>query len=192
MSHALADSLNRRDASGHPWQTFDEELVQRIAADHHLSADLIHSLETSSHTWMTEFFQGLAHSDNGTPTDMAIIRRVAETTRGLARAGHVILAGLGGVLITRDFPAAIHVRIIASFEWRMQHLAAAENLSDHDARARVKLLDNDRAAFFGRFWPGVPFDTELFHMTLNAGLMSEAQMADCIAAVVHEHTPAHK
>jgi len=189
LAQALADRLNRDYPSEHPWQCFDRELVERIAADHHLSADLVRSLETSSHNWITEFFGGLSHTDHAT-SDIAVFRRVVETVRALAKAGHVILVGLGGMLITRDQPRGTHVRIIAPFEWRAKHLAMTDHLSERDARARVKLLDSDRQAFFAKFWPGTQISSEMFHLTLNSGMMTEAEMVRCVEALVQDRVAA--
>jgi cytidylate kinase len=188
LGHALAEHLNKLEPSEHPWQCFDRELVERIAADHNLSADLVRSLESSSHTWISEFLGGLSHSDR-TPSELAVFRRVVETMRALARAGHVILVGLGGVLITRDMPRGAHVRVIAPFEYRVRHLAKTDQISERDARARVKLLDHDRQAYFRKFWPGTELSSELFHLTLNSGMMAEADMAACLADLVKERVP---
>src|SRR5437763_15614664 len=61
FARRLAEALNQRQSSQeHPWQSFDRELVERIAADHHVSTELSDSLEKSSHTWIEELFSGLS------------------------------------------------------------------------------------------------------------------------------------
>jgi hypothetical protein len=179
----LVERLNRlRPSPQPPWHCLDRELVQRIAADHHLSTDLIDSLEKSSHTWIEEFIGGFAHSDHS-PSDLAVFRRVMQTMRALARAGHVILVGLEGEQMTRGMPGGLHVRIIAPFEWRVKSLARNDGLSEDDARRRVQLLDKDRTAFAAKFWPHED-RTEAFHVTLNANLLSEEQMVDCVMPLI--------
>src|SRR5579864_8666373 len=67
LALGLVERLNRfvhlspddPTASMHPWQSYDRELVQRIAQDHHLSTDYIESLNHSAHTWLEEFFRGM-------------------------------------------------------------------------------------------------------------------------------------
>jgi len=179
----LAERLNRQQPHQHPWHCLYRELVERIAADHHLSTDLIDSLEKSSHTWIEEFLAGFSHTDHS-PSDLAVFRRVMQTMRALARAGHVILVGLNGVLMTRDMPGGLHVRIIAPYEWRVKNLAQNESLTEKDARKRVKLLDKDRNAFAAKYWPPIPDRTEIFHLTLNASMLSEEQMADGVMPLI--------
>jgi cytidylate kinase len=179
----LADRLNReRPSLQHPWNFLDRELVERIASDHHLSTELIDSLENSSHTWIDEFINGFSHSDHS-PSDMAVFRRVMQTMRALARAGHVILVGLAGEQMTHGMPGGLHVRIIAPFEWRVENLAKNDGLAKDDARQRVRLLDKDRTAFARKFWPRID-RAESFHITLNASLLSEEQMADCVMPLI--------
>lgn len=185
----MADYLNRRNPSfQHPWHSLDRELVERIASDHHLSTELIDSLETSSHTWISEFINGLSHTDRS-PSELAVFRRVVSTMRALARAGHVILVGLAGELMTRNMPLGLHVRIIAPLEWRINNLAKNDGLTEHDACAKVKLLDRDRDAYVARFWPNLIDRQQVFHLTLNASLLSEEQMVDCVAPLVWSLVP---
>jgi len=188
FGHLLADRLNRLQPHQHPWHCLYRELVQRIAADHHLSTDLIDSLQKSSHTWIEEFLGGLSHTDHS-PSELAVLRRVMQTMRALARAGHVILVGLNGVLMTRDMPGGLHVRIIAPFEWRVQNLAKNDGLPEKDAREKVRLLDQDRNAFANQYWPHLPDRTEIFHLTLNASLLTEEQMADCVMPLIGAPMP---
>jgi cytidylate kinase len=185
----LAERLNRSlPADRRPWNCLDKELVERIAHDHHMSTELIESLEKSSHTWIEEFITGFAHSDHS-PSDVAVFRRVMQTMRALARAGHVILVGLAGEQMTRGMPGGLHVRIIAPFAWRVQNLARNDGLTEEEARHRVKLLDQDRNAFVGKFWPHVE-RMEFFHVVLNASLLSEEQMADCVMPLIGTSLPA--
>jgi cytidylate kinase len=183
----LAEKLNDAHPSEQPWQCLGRELVQRIAAEHHLSADLIESLEKSSHTWISEFLRGLSLADQGTPSELAVLRRVIETVHALAKAGNVVLVGLGSALITRHLAGGLYAHIIAPFEWRAKATARDEQISESAARDRVKLLDRDRAAFFAKFWPQQPVNSEFFHLTLNASMLDEQQMADCLVPLVPQH-----
>jgi cytidylate kinase len=186
FGRALAERLNRRHPHHpHPWQCLDRDLVERIAADQHLSTDLIESLEKSSHSWIEEFLTGLSHSDHS-PSEMAVFRRVMQTMRALARAGHVILVGMAAELMTRGVPgnAGIHIRLIAPFEWRVNNLANHDNLTEAEARDRVRLLDKDRASFVHKYWPRVNDRIECSHVTLNASMLTEDQMADCILPLI--------
>jgi cytidylate kinase len=187
VGNRLVEKLNQAQPSEQSWQCLDRGLVARIAAEHHLSADLIESLEKSSHTWISEFLRGLSLADRGTPSELAVLRRVIETVHTLAKAGNVVLVGLGSALITRHLAGGLHAHIIAPFEWRAKAAARDEQLSESAARDRVKLLDRDREAFFAKFWPQQPVNSEFFHLTLNASMLSAEQMAECLVPLVLQH-----
>jgi cytidylate kinase len=186
FGRALADRLNRRQPNHpHPWQWLDRELIERIAADHHISTDLIESLEKSSHSWIEEFLSGLSHTDKS-PSEMAVFRRVMQTIRALARAGHVVLVGMASELMTRGVPgnAGLHIHLIAPLEWRIQNLAKNDNLSHDEARKRVQLLDRDRDTLVRRYFPNINNRLEYNHITLNTSMLSEEKMADCILPLI--------
>jgi cytidylate kinase len=185
----LAEHLNKRNPTTHPWHSLDRELVERIAADHHLSTDLIDSLEKSSHTWIEEFLGGLSHTDRS-PSELVVFRRVAETIRALARAGHTILVGLGGAMITHGMPLGVHLRIIAPFEWRVKNLARNDQLTEAQAREKVRLLDRDREAYMAKFWPHMTDRQQAYHLTMNASMLTEEQMVSCVLPLIGATVPA--
>ena len=53
-----------------------------------------------------------------------------------------------------------------------------------DARRRVGVLDHQRQSFLARYWPDRPLSAELFHLTLNASILTDEEIADAIATVV--------
>jgi hypothetical protein len=162
----------------------DRELVQRIASDHHLSSDLIASLEQSSHSFVAEFIKGLSLRDGGPPSDLAVLARVTKTMRALAQGGYVILVGLGGVFMTHHMPGGVHVRLVAPWEFRTRNMARILNVSETQGGEEVRARDQRQREFFKTFWPDTAISDELFHVTLNASLLDESQMADCIMALL--------
>jgi len=187
----LADRLNQLDrtsayldSSTRPWKCMDRELVERIASDNHLSSDLINSLEQSSHSFVAEFLKGLSLRDGGPPSDLAVVARVTKTMRALAQAGNVILVGLGGVFMTHDMTGGVHVRLIAPLEFRINNIARSLKVSEAEARKEVQVKDERRIGYFQTFWPDQMLSDELFHVTLNASVLDEMQMADCIFALL--------
>jgi cytidylate kinase len=179
----LAQRLNLHAPSEHPWQALDRELVERIAADHHMSADLVASLEKSSHTWVAEFFHGLAHTDK-MPSQMAVFKRVVETVRALARAGHVILIGLGSSFMARDIEGGLHIRLVGPLDARAANLARHENVSVSEARKRVEILDQERLAYFHRFWPRQQIRPDLFHAVFNVGYLKDEEIVAAIETLI--------
>jgi hypothetical protein len=53
-------------------------------------------------------------------------------------------------------------------------------VEEAEARDRVRTLDQNRLAFYHKYWPHEGLAPEMFHITVNASAMSEEQMVDCI------------
>ena len=198
LGRALADRLSRIEESRlgmgestmanaierFVWRACDRELIEQIAGDHGLSGELIASLENTNRGWVEEFFEGLGHSDRGTPSELAIFRRVVGTMRALAQSGRVIMVGLGGVFITRSLPGGVHVRLVAPLEHRVKVFARQNGLDEAMARDRVATLDRNRNAFYKKYWPHQAITPEIFHITLNSALLSDEQMVDCVLPIL--------
>jgi cytidylate kinase len=194
LAHGLVERLNRlahsstsveESSLGLPtWQCFDRELVERIGRDHHLTTELVQSLEHSSHTWLEDFFRGLGHTDSRIPGELAIVRRAAQTIRALAQGGYVVLVGFGSVFITHGMPGGIHIRVVASLEARVEWEAKSRKVPEKQARREIEIMDAERDAFFRKYWPNKQLAPELFHIALNSGMMNEEQMVDCVLPLV--------
>jgi cytidylate kinase len=177
LAQALAEALAAREPGSH-WQSFDRELVEKVAADHGISAPLVESLEEASHTWLDK----LLHS--GPESDFGVYRRVAETMRALAEVGGAVLVGRGGVFVTRDLPGGIHVRLVAPRDWRIRRLAKARGLSAAEAERVVRETEEHRAAFYRSRWPDKDVAADHFHVTYNMAGVEPGRIVESLLAVV--------
>ncbi|HEX2971362.1 MAG TPA: cytidylate kinase-like family protein, partial [Tepidisphaeraceae bacterium] len=167
LGKALAEALTAADPNQGAWTCWDRELVEKVAADYHLSRNMVESLEETRHSWLADLLESLSFSDQAPTTDEATIyARVSETIRALARAGRVIIVGRGGVFVTRRMPGGIHVRLVAPLEYRVAFMAKLLNVSSEAAAAYVKEADHNRRAFFERHWPGESLKAEAFTITM--------------------------
>src|SRR5450759_4101402 len=78
-------------------------------------------------------------------------RAVLEITQHVileaARAGNVVIVGRGGAYILRDFEAALHVFLRASEAVRVKVVTARFNLTEEEARRRIKHADENWTAY---------------------------------------------
>jgi len=187
LAQKLVESLNADDPGGRPWTCWDRELVEKVCADHHLSKELIDSLEDTSHSWLGDFLGSLSFSDSQPLMDEArAYNRVAATIRALAQAGRVVIVGRGGVFITRRMPGGIHVRLVAPLEYRIGFMAQLLNLSADAARVRVREMERNRSAFYKRYWPGESLSAETFTMTINTAMVDLRTMIETIKVLTRQ------
>ena len=179
FARRLAERLNAIEPAEHPWTVWDRELVEKIAAESHFSAELIESIEGHRRRWWEELAANWSE-----PDEFQVYRRVAAAIRALAKAGRAIIVGRGGVYATSDLPGGIHLRLVAPLASRIAHMAGELKVSPEAAAAEVRRLDRDRDAFHRRYSSGKALLPEVFTITLNTASLTDDQMVSCILPLV--------
>jgi len=180
LATSLVDLLNRRDQSTPPWQSFDRALVERVAADHHIAERLILSLEDASHNWLKDILNSLTLD----PSELAVYKRLAQTTRAIAQVGHAVIVGRGGVFVTRDMIGGVHVRLVAPLEHQIKNTMSYYGLDREAAERRVEEVDRNRAGFFKRYGRAkVPY-ADLFTVSFNTAKVSEQKIAEMLLPLI--------
>ncbi len=186
LTERLVERLNQVDPGPVPWSGWDRELVEKVAADHNLSKELVESLGQRDQNWLSDFLAGLAISDDS-PSEETVFRNASTTVRALARAGRVVIVGLGGVFITQKMPGAVHVRLVAPLSYRVDLLARRRKLTREQAEAEIQRLERNRAAFFARYFPNRTLGPDMFHLTINTSRLNSEQLVEVIVPLVKHH-----
>jgi cytidylate kinase len=177
----LAERLNSLAGESCPWTSWDRELVEKVAADHHLSRELIESLTEHSRSWLDRVMADVSSSAaSQMPDDFRVYHRVAETIRAVAQAGRAIIVGRGGMCVTRDMPGGLHVRLIAPFEHRVKEFARRNSIARAEAENAVRRIDRGRERFYRQFFPTGRLSPEHFSVTFNTSRLSEAQIVEAL------------
>jgi cytidylate kinase len=103
------------------------------------SPKLVSSEMTSLYRKQPTAFKKKSALDNQT-----YARVLQEAMERFAKEGNVIIVGRGGQMILRDWPTALHIRLYASPEVRVQRLMQRENISEPEAKRRVTRSDEQK------------------------------------------------
>jgi hypothetical protein len=92
LGRRLVERLNAAKGCERPWACWDGELIEKVAADHHVSQSLIDAvMEGRVRSWFQELLDGLpwgrARPEGADLDEYQIYCRVALTVRTLASAG---------------------------------------------------------------------------------------------------------
>ncbi|MFW6060438.1 MAG: AAA family ATPase [Phycisphaeraceae bacterium] len=184
---ALKDKLVQRlraiDKADPPWTGFDRELVEKVAADYDLSSPLLETLDEASHSYLNELFSALLIS-KPEPNELAVYRRVAKTIRALAQVGRVVIVGRGGMFITEDMPAGVHVHLVAPLAQRIEMAQRTRGFARKEAAEWVQRIDENRAAFYRRHWPQRTVGPEVFSVVFNTAHVSEDAMVEALLPLI--------
>ena len=137
FGEALAGYLERSQPKGRgPWAVFDRELVDKILEDEALP-DRLAAWSPEDHlsgvSFVIEELLGL-HRASSKP-----VQETTETILRLAEMGNVVLVGRGAAFILSHLPQAFHVRLVASLESRVAHMAELRGTSKKAALAYVEI-----------------------------------------------------
>jgi cytidylate kinase len=197
LANKLAQALNHRDPADVPWAVWDQELVERVAAEHRIPLARVQALEESTPNWLEEALGTLVVSAPAT-SEHTIYRRVAMTIRALCEMGRVIVVGRGGNFITASLPAGVHLRLVAPLERRIEWIAKTKNLTPEAAAKWVSEIESARAAFYRRYFRHKPLTPEAFTATYNTAATPVERLVESILALIpssvatrQEHSAAH-
>ena len=190
LAHRVSECVNVGLPPGQrQWSVFDQELVDRVAADlPYFGSACRDARRHSNRTWLEEFFPRHVVSrspcrqrfDRGSQPDLNRAGFGPGGTRGSGRARCA-------ALITHDMPGGHCI-----FGW-LQQLQKTYRDGDalyqepeEQAAEHVRRLDVDRIAFYRRYWPQHSLAPETFSATLNAGSLSPEQMTLCVVDLLNQ------
>jgi cytidylate kinase len=109
---------------------------------------------------------------NQCSTDMSFAEYIKTKLQEIVEQQSVIIMGLGSQIIFSTNPEALHIRIIASHNVRIDRILHKHHLEKQDAERFLELTDRKHKRFintiYGRDWS----DPELYDITLNTDFLN--------------------
>jgi cytidylate kinase len=173
--------LSEINQGKHPWVVVDRDLGERVIADHHLPKQISRFFSGEQTLSIEEHIEGIFGIS---VPGVTMVESMTRTVVQLARIGHVILVGRAAHLITAKFPRAVHVRIIGSFDRRVERVMQGKQCSRDEAAAEVRMVDQQRRHFASTYFHSNLDDMEHYDMIFNTDRISVEEGALIIAQLV--------
>jgi hypothetical protein len=173
----LQEILNEDAAPPAIWKVYNREILERLAKETDLAAEIVAQYRAEKPSLVTAFFRGL--STKRVPTGDEIRTRITTILRGLAIRGHAILIGQGGATATSDLPHGISLRLEAPLDWRIAAVAAREGVSADEAAAKIEEVENERA-YLRRLYQKQSARMPAFHLTFDCSILTLTQIAQLV------------
>lgn len=107
-------------------------------------------------------------------------RTVSQILHEIASEGQAVILGRAGQVILRDWPGALHVRLVAPAEKRCQTIVSQHKISLAAAQAQIEASDRYRQTYLKQFYQVDWNDPGLYDLVLNLGSLSVPQAASII------------
>ncbi len=172
----LLDILNEEDTSGHPWKIYHKEVLDSLASETDVDAEVLEEQRRSKPRLFADFFRSLGKSGDRIPSGIEVRNRITKIIRELGIDGHAIIVGQGGAGALNDLPNGLSIRLEAPEDWRVKQVAFREGLSETEAKLRIQAKQREkeylRKIYETRF-PRKP----AFNLVYDCSVFSLAQIA---------------
>jgi cytidylate kinase len=119
-------------------------------------------------------------TDHVTPEDFQ--RAAEEELRKQTAAGHGVILGRAAVVVLRDDPRAVRVRLTGPPDERVRQAMRLGSLDEHDARKAMERLDGAHEEYVRRFYDADINDCSLYHLVLDATALPLDTCVELIAS----------
>lgn len=169
-----------------PWTLFDQNLLQQVIREHRLPAKTAEYFPEDKPDEIRHMIGELLGLH---PSSVTTLRKIAETIRGIAKAGNAVIVGRGANLITRDIARAVHVRFVGSASARVRHFARRAGLSEELAAAEVVRIDRARKRYVRSAFKRDVEDPGLYDLVVNTDRFTDEQAATLIVDALRARCP---
>jgi cytidylate kinase len=167
VAYALGERLG--------WQVYDHELVDWIARETGVRADLLKEVDERRVGWLEESLQALLAGLS--VSELTYVHHLGQTLLALASHGECVIVGRGAA---QALPPAttLRVRLVGPLKDRVAAIQRHCGLSPDEAARWVKQRDRERSAFVKEHFHKDPTEPDQYDLLLNAFRFSAAECAE--------------
>ena len=171
---SLGDEIAHEMARRLGWDLLDHtQLTSRFFAEGITERER-HSLSESA-----RFFLNVA------PDGQTYIDHLERGLNQLAEEKPLILLGFGSQVIFADHDEAVHVRITAPADIRLERVKKQFNATDENASQMLDQADRRHRRFVATLFGVDSADESLYHLVLNTGFLSVTEAAETLTALLN-------
>ena len=177
IAQKLARELTKRNKAASiqkDWKWINKVILHESAKALELSPSKIeYVFQSQRKTIMDEIVSAM--STRYYKSDKRIRKTIIEVIRSIAKTGHVIIVGRGGVAFAKDNPKSLHIKLTAPIEWRVDHISKNYNKTRREALKYVLEVDQERKFLIDSFM-GFDTDCSIFDLTFNRQTIKDDEL----------------
>ena len=185
LAGSLVTTLNEIEIENftkNRWKWIGKEVMEESARELNLKPQIIQDIvQSDEQNVIDEIVLSLSHKYY--PGNNKVKKTIRQFIYSIAQQGHVVIVGRGGVAITHDIENALHIKIMAPLEWRIQSVSKRQKISEQAAKKLISDIDkkrlNMRNHFFGR-----KTDDSVFDIIFNYVRFDDSMIIDTITTIM--------
>lgn len=183
LAKKLALRLNYQKMQSE-WKVLSKEIFYESAKELNLAPEKVR--QTFKKTEKYTFEQIIkAFGDKRYKSEKKIANTVREVVHGLAVDGFNIIVGRASHIIAKDIENALHIRLIAPLDYRINTIVHNNHLSKIDALKFIEKVENERIAFRTALKEDC-LREELFDITINRASFNDEQAVELILSAIKQ------
>jgi hypothetical protein len=168
-------------AGGHVWRIYNREILDRLARQTKLPADLLDAIGRGRPSMVRDLLHALANEH--VPSGLVIRDRINTIIRGMACQGHAIIIGQGGSAVAQDVPNGLSVRLEAPLEWRVSQIAIRRGMSMDAAARDIEQKESEREYLRQIYLSRHP-RTPIYQLVYDCSAFTLAQIAQHVVGMM--------
>jgi len=179
------------------WKLYGKEIVYEIAQRAGVAAESVAKYDQETYSKWNLIVDSLRISSHFSPdyglnfnlshiepeiffTEDKYLQATQEILKNLARQPGVIFLGRGSQVTFRNREDALHVRLVAPLDVRIQRIAKGLGLAMKDAARNVADIDRSRSGYLRDLYGVDVNDNTCYHLTINTGAFDFTQTCQLI------------
>jgi len=181
IAKRIAEILTEQSRGLEPWIIVDKNIADHVIEDHHLPPRISRFLSEEETTSIEDHIEGMLGINVPHAT---VMDKMTQTIVRIARMGHVVFVGRAAHVITARFPRAVHIRVVGSFERRVERIMKEMDCPRHDAESEVRRVDERRDSFVAKNFHSALDDPTRFDLIINTDRVAVEEAARMVAHLV--------
>jgi len=141
---ALIEKKNGKMSEENEWLIINKGIIQKTAKELNLDPSFIKKVTNSGSKGIFDELI-MSFSEDDSPSDIKIKETIADVIKKSSKDGNRIIIGRSGATILKDLNnKSLHIRLEGSEKFRSERLMKLHNLTEKDAKKRIKKTDINR------------------------------------------------
>ena len=171
LAHKIAEKLNHKHL-GSEWKVLSKEVFYESARELGIEPEKVRRVfKTDSHTF-NDILN--AFGTKKFKSERKVIKTVNEVIRSFAEEGFCIIIGRAGHIIAHDIKNALHLRMLAPWEYRIKTIMHNNHFNREEAIEFISKVEKERKTFRKAILKDSP-ENDMFDLCINrASFQDEA------------------
>lgn len=170
---------------------YDDMLLKEAAKESGLCEDLLRSFDERPKSFlysiaMDPYSFSMSHVTPKGSIEQQVYLATYDTIKKLADKGPCVLIGRCADYALKDRDDVINVFIRAPLENRIKRVAARNDISEAEAKERIKKTDKSRASYYNYYSSKEWGDAKSYHLCIDSTLLGIEGTVDFLADLVME------